>query len=91
MSAPRVPIRSAVLEYMGEALVEVIRALVIEELEVRLPTQADPKPWLTPIEAGERLGCTPEAIRRRANRGRLETRYQGRRMYVSAESVDRLR
>jgi excisionase family DNA binding protein len=48
------------------------------------------KPWLTFREAGERLGCSPDAVRMRVRRGRLHAEHQGRRVYVSAESVDRL-
>jgi excisionase family DNA binding protein len=44
--------------------------------------------WLTLTEAAERLGCTPDAVRMRINRGRLEHRRQGRRLYVSAASID---
>lgn len=46
--------------------------------------------WLTLAEAAERLGCTPDAVRMRINRGRLEHRRQGRRLYVSAASVEQL-
>lgn len=55
-------------------------------------TRNDPatRPWLTVQEAAERLGCSPDAIRMRCSRGRLEHRRQGRRLYVSAASVDQL-
>ena len=46
--------------------------------------------WLTLTEAAERLGCTPDAVRMRIKRGRLEYRRQGRRLYVSAASVEQL-
>ena len=46
--------------------------------------------WLTLEEAAERLGCTPDAVRMRVKRGRLDHRRQGRRVYVSAMSVDGL-
>jgi excisionase family DNA binding protein len=46
--------------------------------------------WLTLSEAAQRLGCTPDAVRMRIKRGRLEHRRHGRRLYVSAASVDRL-
>ena len=49
-----------------------------------------PRAWLTLREAAQRLGCTPDAVRMRVNRGRLEHRRHGRRIYVSAASVDRL-
>ena len=53
------------------------------------PTPASRK-WLTVEQAAERLACSPDAVRMRCSRGRLEHRRQGRRLYVSAESVDRL-
>jgi excisionase family DNA binding protein len=46
--------------------------------------------WLTLTEAAEQLGCTPDAVRMRINRGRLEHRRHGRRLYVSAASIERL-
>lgn len=46
--------------------------------------------WLTYEQAAARLGCTPDAIRMRAKRGRLELRHHGRRAYVSRSSVDTL-
>jgi len=46
--------------------------------------------WLTLREAAERLGCTPDAVRMRIKRGRLEHRHHGRRLYVSAASVEQL-
>lgn len=57
-------------------------------------TTAQPEPagrkWLTVAEAAERLACTPDAVRMRCSRGRLEHRRQGRRLYVAASSVDQL-
>jgi excisionase family DNA binding protein len=46
--------------------------------------------WLTLKEAAERLGCSPDAVRMRVKRGRLDHRRQGRRLYVSALSIERL-
>jgi excisionase family DNA binding protein len=46
--------------------------------------------WLTVEQAAERLSCSSDAVRMRVKRGRLEHRRQGRRLYVSAEAVDRL-
>jgi excisionase family DNA binding protein len=74
---------------------EVLRPLVVEVVRGELNELAaerlrERKPWLTLAEAAERLGCSPDAVRMRARRGRLEHRYQGRRLYVSADAVDRL-
>jgi excisionase family DNA binding protein len=80
----------------GSALLEALRPLVAElveeELDRRLELeQRDTAPqWLTLEQAAARLGCSPDAVRMRARRGRLAYRHHGRRFYVSAESVDRL-
>lgn len=47
--------------------------------------------WLTVAEAGELLGCSPDAIRMRVKRGRLKHDRQGRRLYISADAVEQLR
>jgi excisionase family DNA binding protein len=46
------------------------------------------RPWLTLEQAAERLGCSRDAVRMRAKRGRYEVRHVGRRVYVSRDSVD---
>jgi len=46
--------------------------------------------WLTLEQAAERLGCSTDAVRMRARRGRLKMRRHGRRVYVSAASVETL-
>jgi DNA-directed RNA polymerase specialized sigma24 family protein len=80
-------------------LLDAVRALAAELLEPldRRLAEAErqlydgaPRKWLTLAEAGERLGCSATAVRMRVKRGRLKGRHQGRRLYVSAESVDRL-
>lgn len=52
-------------------------------------TTTEPE-WLTYEQAGELLGCSRDAVRMRAKRGRLEVRHHGRHAYVSRRSVDRL-
>ena len=49
---------------------------------------ADGAPWLTLEQAAVRLDCSTDAVRMRVKRGRLESRRQGRRLYVSRDSVD---
>lgn len=46
--------------------------------------------WLTLDEAATQLACSRDAVRMRVNRGRLEYRRQGRRLYVSAAAVESL-
>jgi helix-turn-helix protein len=71
---------------------ELLRPLVEEVVRSELAggEPAEQKRWLTLSEAAGRLGCTPDAVRMRVRRGRLEHCYQGRRLYVSADSIDRL-
>jgi hypothetical protein len=74
------------------ALDEYVRE-VATEITDRLRDElgfAGGKPWLTPAEAGRLLDCSPHAIRMRCSRGRLEHRYQGRRLYVSARAIQEL-
>jgi excisionase family DNA binding protein len=83
----------------SDLLIEALRPLVaeitgpLEERIAELERQLDaggPRRWLTLEEAGQRLGCSPAAVRMRVTRGRLVVRRHGRRVYVSRESVDRL-
>jgi excisionase family DNA binding protein len=78
----------SVLEQWEQSLGEFIRGVVREELEALQP--AAPRRWLTLAEAAARLGVSSDAVRMRVRRGRLEFQKQGRRLYVSAESVDRI-
>jgi excisionase family DNA binding protein len=76
---------------LREALRPLVTELVHEEVAQQIDERLrDRKAWLTLAEAAERLGCSPDAVRMRARRGRLEHRYQGRRLYVSADAVDQL-
>jgi excisionase family DNA binding protein len=68
-----------------------LEELVRSRVEQALAEQVQPgRVWLTLSEAAGRLGCSPDAVRMRIHRGRLEHRRHGRRLYVSAASVDRL-
>ena len=73
-------------------VVEAIERLVDERVAVALvgfvPTTS-PR-WLTVAEAATRLGCSPDAVRMRARRGRLEVRRHGRSLYISSASVESL-
>ena len=73
-----------------ESIVEAVTARVLERLEQAAATGNGGPPWLTLEQAAERLGCSPDAVRMRAKRGRLEARRDGRRVYVSRRSVDAL-
>jgi excisionase family DNA binding protein len=72
-------------------VVTAIERLVDERVATALaalPAANVPAPWLTLEQAAGRLGCSTDAVRMRVKRGRLNHRRQGRRVYVSRESVD---
>lgn len=70
-------------EFVREVASEAARAEV-----ARL--RVAPQTWYPVKEAARRLGVSEAAVRMRARRGRLLARRQGRRVYVSAASVDGL-
>lgn len=72
------------------AIEDLIEERVREEIEARKPAEPARK-WLTTTEAAEQLGCSPDAVRMRAKRGRLQHRRQGRTLYIAAASIDDLR
>jgi excisionase family DNA binding protein len=88
--SPRERLAVVLAPDMLDALDELVAERVAAELAC-LPVSRDSGPrWLTLEQAAERLNCSPAAVRMRANRGRLETRRHGRRVYVSSASVDEL-
>lgn len=90
ITSPRDRLAAVLAPDVLDALEELVAERVAAEL-ARLGAAHDSGPrWLTVEQAAERLACTPAAVRMRANRGRLDTRRHGRRVYVSAASVDNL-
>jgi excisionase family DNA binding protein len=77
---------------LAPELLDALEDLVAERVAAELASRPAPQaaPWLTLEQAGELLGCSRDAVRMRASRGRLETRRHGRRIYVSAASVAEL-
>jgi hypothetical protein len=81
-------------EPFAEVFVRFLRPIVIELVDERIEELREgrsEKQWLTLTEAAQQLGCTADAVRMRARRGRINRRYQGRRLYVSGEDVRELR
>jgi excisionase family DNA binding protein len=70
-----------------EAIEQLVEERVRVGLDARAPAGQDRR-WLTVEQAAERLSCSPDAVRMRVRRGRLEHRRQGRRLYISAASID---
>lgn len=86
--------RERLAALLAPELVKAFEELVVERVAAELArldvSQKSRSQWLTLEQAAELLGCSPDAVRMRANRGRLETRWHGRRVYVSAASVAEL-
>ena len=85
--------RERLLAALSPEVVAAIDELVADRVRAELAAheqETNGRTWLTLDEAGERLGCTADAVRMRVKRGRLEAKTQGRRVYVSAASVERL-
>src|SRR4051794_6333568 len=83
-----------VLEHaLAPEVVTAIQALIderageIAERHVARLGLAIGKPWLTVAEAAAALGCSEVAVRARHKRGRLQGRYQGRRLYIAHQSI----
>jgi hypothetical protein len=75
-------------------LLDALDAYINERIALTLaalPSATNDPEWLTLEQAASRLGCTTDAVRMRAKRGRLSKRNQGRRVYVSRASADELR
>jgi hypothetical protein len=81
-------------EVLAPGILELIEALVDERVEARVAELRNGNgggEWLTLEQAATREGCSVDAVRMRAKRGRYgEPRRVGRRVYVSRAAVDRL-
>jgi hypothetical protein len=85
--SPRDRLAAVLAPELVDAFEELVAERVAAEL-TRLEEERDNgPPWLTLEQAADRLGCSPDAVRMRASRGRLQTRRHGRRLYVSTASV----
>lgn len=83
---------SELYRYLSLEAVAEIERLIDERIEAGLASidRAPRRRWLSVKEAAAELACSPDAVRMRVKRGRLDSQRQGRRLYVSAESVNRL-
>ena len=84
--------RDRLASALAPELLAALEQLVDERVAAALAETepADGARWLTLEQAAERLGCSPDAVRMRAKRGRLESRRHDRRVYVSRMDVDAL-
>lgn len=83
---------SELYRYLSLEAIAEIERLIDEHVEAGLAAidRAPRRRWLSVKEAAVELACSPDAVRMRVKRGRLDSQRQGRRLYVSAESVNRL-
>jgi excisionase family DNA binding protein len=81
-----------IAERVGLDFVELVRAVVREELEALLASLVPSQrcELLTYKQAGERIGKSADAVRMLVRRGRLEARKVGRSVLVVADSLDAL-
>ena len=83
--------RTRLASLLGPTLFEAIESYVDERI-AEVARETSPAngalEWLSLRQAARDLDCTPDAVRMRVRRGRLEGRHQGRRLYVSRRSVD---
>src|SRR5262245_41268424 len=89
MSDPRATLERLLAPEVLYALDAYVRELA-EEIAAQYRARvefAGGKPWLTVAEAADALGCSEVAVRARVRRGRLQGRYQGRRLYVATQSI----
>lgn len=84
--------RDRLAAVLSPDVLDALRRLSPSALPPSLRARPDPSAarWLTLDQAAERLGCSRNAVRMRCRRGRLETRRQGRRLYISAAAVAEL-
>jgi excisionase family DNA binding protein len=87
---PRERLEAVLAPEVVRALEQLVAETVRAELAEHAAAENGGRKWLTLGEAAERLGCSPDAVRMRVKRGRLEHRRQGSRVYVAATSVDEL-
>jgi hypothetical protein len=92
VSASRDVLELALSPELLAALDEHIREIVAEALReeraraARAPSRRE---WLTLAEAANEFGCTPNAMRMRVTRGTIESKRQGRRVYVRVGGASR--
>jgi excisionase family DNA binding protein len=86
--APRDRLALAFSTEIVDAFARLIETMLEDRADV-LNGEHRPE-WISMAEAARRLECSVDAVRMRVKRGRLEARRQGRRVYVSAASVERL-
>jgi hypothetical protein len=80
-------------QLLAPHLITAIERLIDDRVQAALAehtTTTNTPEWLTLEQAAQLLDCTPDAVRMRAKRGRLQTRHHGRRLYVSRRSVTEL-
>jgi hypothetical protein len=90
MSAdPLIALRRALAPEAVAAIEELVEQRATDIVERRLDAAqlTQRKPWLTVREAAVMLGCSEVAVRHRVRRGRLQGRFQGRRLYVATGSI----
>jgi excisionase family DNA binding protein len=89
--------RAVLTRLLPPGAADAVEQLVAEEVGEQVPAAVreavaaeHARELLTLDEAAVLLGCSRDAVRMRARRGRLDTRRHGRRVYVTRESLRKL-
>ena len=69
------------------ALEERIREIAVDVVRDEIARQSHQR-WVPLAEAAKRYGCTPAALRMRIKRGSVESRRQGRLLFVRVDDLD---
>lgn len=62
---------------------------IVAEVVLDERARAERREWLPISDAAARLGCTTDAVRMRVKRKTIESRRQGRRIYVRLDAASR--
>lgn len=86
--------RDDLLRLLPPGALDAIERLVESKVDERLADAGAERDGdsglVTLAEAARLLDCSPDAVRKRARRGRLDVRHHGRRVYVTRDSLRRL-
>jgi hypothetical protein len=88
---PLATLRGALAPDVVDAIEQLVANTVEDALAAERAVHADDDPEVvTYAQAARILDCTPDAVRMRAKRGRLDKRYHGGRVYITRASLRRL-
>jgi len=73
---------------LDQALTETLKPLVKQMVEEEVERSGFRWSWMSPSQAGELLGISASAVRKRVREGRLPARIEDGRIYVDMRAYD---